>query len=348
MNKILYVLVAIAILVSMPVQALAEDYTVDKKIFVNEEYGYTYSEEINTNKKTVRTYENPTVMELKEQLDSLQRISNYNVEVPSEEKFAVIKSVLTDLGMPDDIANNLSEDSLENYCRSPKIVTVETMSSDRKFNDTVTEQGDDYLMWFTYAFLFEEDYHYAGYQLSTYFHYLTDIPQERYGESLGIAVTDCIVVSDKDTLSGFHTYYPCTYSADGSEEMGKSVRVEDEVEVFLGNTLCGTGIQFQFPTGNYYTSALTGNKVGTDYVGGSAYLEMIAIVKQYTIEQVFNAVATYDHLVEKYEVIPNLSISAGTSGADISVGFSVEKSLDKETEKLMFKTGIQHVPIIVN
>lgn len=48
MKKILYVLVAIAILVSMPVQALAEDYTVDKKIFVNEEYGYTYSEEINT------------------------------------------------------------------------------------------------------------------------------------------------------------------------------------------------------------------------------------------------------------------------------------------------------------
>lgn len=348
MKKMFYAVIAIALLISIPTQAFAEVQPVDKKTFVNEKYGYTYSEEINAQQNTVRTYENSSVVNLKKQLDSLQRISKYSVEIPSEEKFAVIKSVLTDLGMPIDIADNLSERTLENYCSSPKIVTVEATSSDRTYSDEKSKITDDYLMSFTYAFLFEEDYHYAGYQLSTYYRYLGEIPQVRYADSIGIAVTDCIVVADESTYSGFHTYRSCTYSSDGSTTLGQHVRIEDDVNLFLGNTLCGAGIQFQFPAGNYYTSALTGNKVGTDYIAGTAYIEIVAMVKLYTFEQVFNAVATYDHLVEKYEVTPSLSMSVGTSGADISVGLSVERTIDKETTKLMFDTGIQHVPIITD
>lgn len=349
MKKIVYAVIAIAMLITIPTQAFAEEEIVGKKMFVNSEYGYTYSEEFNEDNNPVRIYENPSLAEISEQLDMFQRISTHNVEISNEEKYAKIKSVLNDLGMPVDISDNLPEQSLESYCSSPKIATTEvTSSSNRKFNEEVTSEEDGvYTMWFTYAFLFDEDYNYATYKLSVYHNWSNDVPLS-YGESLGIAVTDCIIMSEEDTLLGFHSYKKCTYNIDGTRTLDKSVRVDDDVELFLGSSVCGAGIKFQYPQGNYSTSALTGNKIGTSYVGCYSYLEMIVIVKQYTVAQYFNAMATYDHLVEYYSVIPSLTISAGTSGVDLSVGFTVEKSTDKETKKLTFPSGIQYVPIGIN
>lgn len=346
MKKMLYVLIAIAMLISIPTHAFAEDQAVDKKIFVNEEYGYTYSEEVNADRNTVRTYENPTVTELREQLDSLRRISNYNVEISSEEKFAVIKSVLTDLGMEREFVECLSDESLDEYCSSPKIMTTQILStaSDRTMNETESEVKDDFMITFTVGYLPSAEYHYSGFKYSVSMTWF-NMPKNREVDSIGVAVTASTI--SPATLSGWYSYKKTEYDNNDaiSEE---TIRLTNNGLDATSNFGVGAGMLIDLPTDVYKSNVFGKSSLVTGYSNMRAYFEFTASMTYPSIAASFNACATYAHSITKTtlgDVSMSFDYDIVNNTPSLSYSISTKTETEKESTHVVFPYGLYYEPI---
>lgn len=124
MKKVFVTLLVLALTMSFQNIVYAEEKA-DKQLFVDKEYGYTYSEvKVQDNKSVVRSYENASAVALSEKIDMLSRTLKYDVNVADEDKYRRIKSVLVDLGMDNFFVDELTKDNLEMYCASNKIGVV--------------------------------------------------------------------------------------------------------------------------------------------------------------------------------------------------------------------------------
>ena len=123
MKRLFALLLVIAMIVSFQTTVFAQEQE-DGKTIANEKYGYTITQQNNADGSEVRVYVNHNAGELRNALNMGRSLYGNKVEIPEDEKYEYIKSVLTDVGFATKAIASYTESDFEEYCASDFIQTT--------------------------------------------------------------------------------------------------------------------------------------------------------------------------------------------------------------------------------
>ena len=373
-------LLAVALIVSFPTTVFAQEQE-DGNVFVNEEYGYTITKQETPEGSEIRTYENPNASAMKKAIDMGRSLYGDKIEIPEDEKYEYIKSVLADVGFaPKAIASYDAED-FEEYCASdfiqastsyykvddegnqeqvnydeiPEVVLTGAntgarggITDDSTFYDEVYDIDSYFSLRLTVNYVATGAYDNCGYKYTAAASWINE-PTVRLTDSLSIGVKNSTIVPS--TVEAWYSYDITTeyvtsiFQLEPYYATGREYIDIEELSWGSQGKWDACGMSFCYPTDSnetiYRENMIIFSKSYQDFF---AYMEFVAQIDLPNTAVIFNAMSAYEQLVYTVQVAPpSLNINAGLGGG-IYLGLSITVQETKSTTMVIFPENLYYEP----
>ena len=359
MKKVICVLLTLALLIPNFVSVNAADHSQNEKVttVTDSMYGFTYTEYVDENNQTIRTYK-------KQQSSTRSSADSSGLARAGELSLEATKVLLAALGMEDRFINKLSDQALQEYAECEEIYAVSSYTktdADGKVTNVSKEEamnaanlraavpapdpgGGSYP---SYEGTFSDSYMYISYVVSYRgagcYRYSIDaiwltMPVFRGYDSLGACSQNMTV--ENYTRNGWRSYTQIA-----------SVNGDVEYHDYVEYTQSGySDFYYENATnGNWYGSAVVFD-LPIDVSGDNAnwlinrdycvHFEFIGEVSQPDQQMNFNTVGSYCHT--RVVLSPTFTIGIATSGLSVSIGINTIVAKDIRTAEL--NSSISYIP----
>lgn len=369
-----------ALIVSFPTTVFAQEQE-DGNTVVNEEYGYTITQQSTAEGSIIRTYENPNVDTMKTAINMGRSLYGNKVEIPEDEKYEKIKTVLTDVGFADKAIASYDAEDFEEYCASNFIQASTSyykvdaegnqeqvnydeipedvlsgantgarggITDDSTFYEEVYDIDNYFSLILTVNYVATGAYNNCGYKYTASATWFNE-PTVRLTDSLSIGVKNSTIVPN--TVEAWYSYDITTEYVTSVFQLEPSYATGTEY-IDIENLSWGSqgqwdacGMSFCYPTDSnetiYKENMIIFSRSYQDFF---AYMEFVAQIDLPNTAVIFNAMSAYEQLVYTVQVTPpSLTINAGLGGG-IYLGLSITVQETKLTTMVMFPENLYYEP----